>query len=87
MAMMKKEKHFSQKTHDKCTYKLKSTRIKKWSKKYESKKNIKNNNVFPVSDALDSYGAFLELYEVKPFGELQDSFVIKIHARNLVPQY
>ena len=40
----------------------------------------------PLSNAFDSYGAFLELHEIVPFGELQNTLVIKIHPKSLVPQ-
>ena len=39
-----------------------------------------------VSNALDRYGIFYDLRKIELFGELQDSFVIKIHSKNLVPQ-
>ena len=35
---------------------------------------------------LDSNGAFFELQEIKPFGELQDFLLIEIHLKSLIPQ-
>ena len=39
-----------------------------------------------VSNALDSQGAFLELHEIEPSGELQGTIFIKIYLKSLVPQ-
>ena len=40
----------------------------------------------PISNAFDSYGAFLEFHEVKTFGKLELSLLVKIDTKNLVPQ-
>ena len=40
----------------------------------------------PISNAFDSYGAFLEFHEVKTFGKLELSFVVKIDKKTLAPQ-
>lgn len=58
-------------------------KLKKWSGKKETKQRcLKQKKWLPISDAFDSYGAFLKLHDVKHFGE----FVIKIHQKNLVLQ-
>ena len=43
-------------------------------------------NIIPVSNAFDSYGAFVELHEVKAFNKFQISLVIKVHPESIVPQ-
>ena len=58
-----------------------------WNKRKQMKiLNTKGKiKTLPISDALDSYGAFFKFQEVKPFGKLQFSFVVKIYTESLVP--
>ena len=89
MTTTKVEKHSWWQAHGECTCNLKNMRKQKWNGRREKnedikkiERKIKNKETLPISDALDSNGAFFKFHEVEPFGKLQVSLVVKIYTQN-----